>query len=83
MTTERAIRILAGSMTMLSLGLFLLTGPLALLLAGFVALNLIQSAFTGFCPAEKVFIRCGLSSEGCSAGSRLAVSVAEDRRKSA
>ena len=83
MTTERAIRILAGGMILLSLGLFLLTGPLALLLAGFVALNLTQSAFTGFCPAEKVFIRCGLASGSSSAGSQLPVSGAEDRRKSA
>ena len=83
MTTERAIRILAGSMILLSLGLFLLTGPLALLLAGFVALNLIQSAFTGFCPAEKVFLRCGLRSEGCSPGSRPSAAIAEDRRQSA
>ena len=30
------------------------------LLAAFVALNLIQSSFTGFCPAEKVFTALGI-----------------------
>jgi len=30
-----------------------------LLLATFVSLNLIQSSFTGFCPAEKILRRLG------------------------
>lgn len=67
MTMERAIRVLAGSMILLSLILFLTVGPLGLLLAGFVALNLIQSAFTGFCPAEKVLARLGVGAGSCSA----------------
>jgi hypothetical protein len=37
----------------ISLVLGYLVAPAWLLLAAFVALNLIQSAFTGFCPAEK------------------------------
>lgn len=60
MTTEAAIRILAGSMILVSLLLFLFVSPYGLLLALFVALNLIQSAFTGFCPAEKVFGALGI-----------------------
>jgi hypothetical protein len=67
MTMERAIRILAGSMILLSLVLFLTVGPLGLLLTAFVALNLIQSAFTGFCPAEKVLARLGVGAGSCSA----------------
>jgi hypothetical protein len=69
MTTERAIRILAGSMILLSLALFLALGPHALWLALFVAMNLIQSAFTGFCPAESVLKRLGVTEGGaaCSA----------------
>lgn len=62
MSTESAIRILAGSMISLSLVLYLFVSPWALLLAVFVAANLIQSAFTGFCPAEKVFVRLGIGS---------------------
>lgn len=60
MTTESAIRALAGSLVLASLGLYTLVGPWALLLALFVALNLLQSAFTGFCPAEKIFARWGV-----------------------
>ena len=54
MTNESAIRLLAGSMVLLSLLLFQLVSPWGLLLALFVGLNLVQSAFTGFCPAERV-----------------------------
>lgn len=53
MTTERRVRLLAGSLVAISLLLGYLVSPGWLLLAAFVALNLIQSAFTGFCPAEK------------------------------
>lgn len=64
MRTESAIRILAGAMILLSLTLYVLVSPWALLLAGFVALNLMQSAVTGFCPAEKVLVRLGVGSRG-------------------
>ena len=60
MTTEAAIRALAGSMILVSLLLFLFLSPYGLLLALFVALNLIQSSFTGFCPAERVFVALGI-----------------------
>lgn len=60
MTTEAAIRILAGSLILLSLLLYQFVSPWGLLLALFVALNLIQSSFTGFCPAEKVFNALGI-----------------------
>jgi hypothetical protein len=33
--------------------------PHTLLLTAFVGLNLVQSAFTGFCPAAMVFKRIG------------------------
>jgi Protein of unknown function (DUF2892) len=64
MTTEAAVRILAGSMVLLSLLLFQFVSPYGLLLALFVALNLIQSSFTGFCPAEKVLVALGVGSGG-------------------
>lgn len=53
MSTERRVRLLAGTMVGISLLLGHLVDPAWLLLAAFVALNLMQSAFTGFCPAEK------------------------------
>ena len=55
MTIENSIRVLAGSLVLLSLVLSRLASPYFLLVATFVGLNLVQSAFTGFCPAEMVF----------------------------
>ncbi len=52
MTVENSIRVLAGGLVLLSLVLSRLVSPYFLLLAAFVGLNLVQSAFTGFCPAE-------------------------------
>ncbi len=57
MTLENSIRLLAGSMILLSLVLFLFVSPWWLLLTTFVGLNLVQSSFTRFCPAEIVFRR--------------------------
>lgn len=59
MKTENFIRILAGSMTLLSVALAYFVSPWWLLLACFVGLNLIQSAFTGFCPPTLVLRRLG------------------------
>ena len=59
MTTERGVRLMAGSMVALSLTLGYLVSPYWHLLAAFVSLNLIQSSFTGVCPAEKVLKRLG------------------------
>ncbi len=59
MRTENAIRLLAGGMVGLSLSLGYLMSPAWHLLAAFVSLNLMQSSFTGFCPAEKVLKRLG------------------------
>lgn len=60
MIVENAVRIMAGCMVLLSLGLGLGVSPWWFILTGFVGVNLIQSAFTGFCPAEKLFKKMGL-----------------------
>ena len=57
MNTENIIRALAGSLVLLSLALARLVHPYFLLLAAFVGLNLLQSAFTGLCPAESIIRR--------------------------
>jgi len=59
MTTERGVRLLAGSMVGISLVLGTVASQWWLLLAAFVSLNLIQSSFTGICPAEKILRRLG------------------------
>jgi len=60
MTLEGAIRILAGSLVLASLALSQLASPWWLLLAAFVGANLVQSAFSHFCPAELVLRRLGV-----------------------
>lgn len=60
MTLEGAIRVLAGTMILISLALAVWINHWWLLLTAFVGLNLIQSAFTGFCPPEKLFKKLGI-----------------------
>jgi hypothetical protein len=54
MSMENKIRVLAGILVLVSSILALFVSPYWLALAGFVGINLIQSAFTNFCPAEKL-----------------------------
>lgn len=63
MKLESAIRILAGSFVLLGLLLSHLVNPWWQLLPVFVGLNLIQSAFTGFCPAEIILRKLGVGRE--------------------
>lgn len=57
MNLEPIIRRLAGTLVLLSVLLAVLVSPWWLVLAAFVGLNLLQSSFTGFCPAERVLGR--------------------------
>ena len=66
MKMENAIRILAGTMVLISISLAHWVSQWWLLLAAFVGCNLIQSAFTGFCPAEKIFAKLGIGKGGGS-----------------
>ena len=66
MTLENAIRILAGTLVLTSLALAHWVSEWWLLLAVFVVLNLIQSGFTGFCPAEIVLKKLGVGRGSCS-----------------
>jgi Inner membrane protein YgaP-like, transmembrane domain len=50
MTIERYLRLIAGTFVLTSLLLGYFHSPYWLLLTGFVSLNLIQSAFTNWCP---------------------------------
>lgn len=55
MKTENAIRILAGMFVLTGVSLAHWVSEWWLLLPVFVGCNLIQSAITGFCPAEIFF----------------------------
>ncbi len=65
MTTERIVRIFAGTFVLVSLALGLAGSPLFvssrfLWLTAFVGANLFQSGFTRFCPLEIVLRKAGL-----------------------
>ena len=60
MNVDRAVFAFAGIMVLASLALYWLFSPYWLLLTAFVGLNMLQSAFTGFCPAAMIFNKCGL-----------------------
>ena len=62
MTVENGIRIFAGTMVLISVALVVFVSPWWLLLTAFVGVQLIQSAFTGFCPAAIVFRKLGVKS---------------------
>lgn len=65
MTQENGIRILAGSMVLISLALGFFISQWWYLLTAFVGLNLIQSAFTGFCPPQKILAKLGFKEGAC------------------
>lgn len=54
MSLEYSIRLLAGIFVTVSVILGYLVSPYWFLLTAFVGVNLIQSSFTKFCPAEIV-----------------------------
>ncbi|MGL5116288.1 MAG: YgaP family membrane protein [Beijerinckiaceae bacterium] len=60
MTIDKAVLAFAGVMVLLSAALAWWVSPAWLLLTAFVGLNLLQSAFTGFCPIAKLFSRLGI-----------------------
>ncbi len=62
MTVERAVRLLAGVIVLVSLALAHWFSAYWLWLTAFVGLNLIQSGFTNWCPAISIFKAMGLRS---------------------
>jgi hypothetical protein len=60
MSIDRIVLAFAGSMVCLSLLLSHYVSEYWLLLAAFVGLNLLQSAFTGFCPLAIVLRKLGV-----------------------
>ena len=65
MTVENGVRVMAGSFVLVSLALAHWSSPWWLLFTAFVGVNLIQSAFTGFCPGAKILKRLGLKDTAC------------------
>ncbi len=65
MNIDRAVMAFAGMMILASVALTWYVSPYWLLLTAFVGLNLLQAAFTGFCPAAIFFGKLG-AREGCA-----------------
>ncbi|MDP8212722.1 MAG: DUF2892 domain-containing protein [Candidatus Zapsychrus exili] len=60
MTLERVLRAIAGVMVLISAALAYFVNPLWILLTVFIGLNLLQSAFTNWCPMIIILKKLGL-----------------------
>ena len=68
MSLDRAVMAFAGVMILISVALTQLVSPWWWLLTAFVGLNLLQSSFTGFCPAAMAMRKLGVG-KGVACGS--------------
>nr|WP_321443833.1 DUF2892 domain-containing protein [uncultured Cohaesibacter sp.] len=60
MCLDRTIFAFAGVMILVSVALTQFVSPLFIWLTVFIGANLLQSAFTGFCPAAIIFKMLGV-----------------------
>jgi len=65
MNVDRAVMAFAGLMILLSVLLTWAYSPYWLLFTAFIGLNMLQAAFTGFCPAAMIFRWFGVKA-GCA-----------------
>ncbi len=63
MTVNEGLRLMAGVFTLISILLAHYVSPYWLFFTGFIALNLIQSAFTKWCPAMAILRKLGFKEE--------------------
>ncbi|UCG47574.1 MAG: DUF2892 domain-containing protein [Phycisphaerales bacterium] len=64
MTVERYLRGIAGTFVLVSVLLARLHSPYWLFFTAFVGLNLLQSAFTNWCPMITILKKLGVPSRG-------------------
>ncbi len=62
MNVERSLRLIAGFFILLSVALGWLVSPWFHLFTAFVGLNLLQSAFTNWCPMMTILRKAGVQS---------------------
>jgi hypothetical protein len=60
MTLDRAVFVFAGLVVLAGVALAHFVSPWWMLLSAFAGANMIQAAFTGFCPAAMVFKKLGV-----------------------
>ncbi|MEY8838245.1 DUF2892 domain-containing protein [Cribrihabitans sp. XS_ASV171] len=65
MTLDRAVLAFAGVMILLSVVLTVFVHPLWMWFTVFIGANMLQSAFSGFCPAAMIFKAMGVKG-GCA-----------------
>ena len=65
MTLDRAVLAFAGCMVLLSVVFTVFVHPYFVWFTVFIGVNMLQSAFTGFCPAAMIFAKLGIKS-GCA-----------------
>jgi hypothetical protein len=65
MSLDRSVLAFAGIMTLLSVALTVWVSPYFMWFTVFIGVNLLQSSFTGFCPAAMIFKRLGIK-PGCA-----------------
>lgn len=68
MRLEQAVTAFAGVMILTSVALTQLVSPWWWLLSAFIGFNLLQSSFTGFCPAAMIMRKLGVG-KGVAGGS--------------
>lgn len=66
MTVESGLRLMAGIMILISLALTYYLSHYWVWFTVFIALNLIQSSFTNWCPAMSILRKLGLEDSGNS-----------------
>ena len=67
MSVERGLRLMAGVMVLLSIALTYYVSQYWMWLTVFIGLNLLQSAFTNWCPAMAILRWMGLKDAVCEA----------------
>lgn len=65
MTLDRAVLAFAGTIVLISLALAHYAHPAWIWLTVFAGANMLQAAFTGFCPAALIFKALGVK-QGCA-----------------
>lgn len=65
MSLDRAVLAFAGFMVLLSVALTVWVSPYFIWFTVFIGVNLLQSSYTGFCPAASIFRKLGIR-PGCA-----------------
>lgn len=65
MKRQSIIYLVAGTLVLTGLALGWWVNPAWFLLTAFVGVNLFQTAFTGFCPLEKILVKLGIGGGSC------------------